>query len=238
MGMNISQNYDEEIIPVWTLIVKILLSSLVAQTVKRLPTMRERLWCWEGLEAGGEGDDREWDGWLASLTQWTWVWVNSGSWWWTGRPGVLRFMGSQRVGHDWATELNWTEQCGRAWFDPWVGKILWRRKWQPTPVLLPGKSHRWRSMVGYSPWSRKESDTTKRLHLVLVLVLYWDHYHYYFHPHHHTIAIIIITIPVTINNMVSDHPIYGPSKCVRNRESARFNLYNLRQGIHCQMVTS
>ena len=49
------------------------------------------------------------DGWMASLTRWTWVWVNSGSWWWTGRPGVLRFMGSQRVGHDWATELNWTE---------------------------------------------------------------------------------------------------------------------------------
>ena len=48
-----------------------------------------------------------WDGWMASLTRWTWVWVNSGSWWWTGRPGVLRFMGSQRVGHDWATELNW-----------------------------------------------------------------------------------------------------------------------------------
>ena len=69
----------------------------------------KRLWCWEGLGAGGEGDDRGWDGWMASLTQWTWVWVNSGSWWWTGRPGVLRFMGSQRVGHDWATELNWTE---------------------------------------------------------------------------------------------------------------------------------
>ena len=51
---------------------------------------------------------RRWDGWMASLTPWTWVWVNSGSWWWTGRPGVLRFMGSQRVGHDWATELNWT----------------------------------------------------------------------------------------------------------------------------------
>ena len=47
--------------------------------------------------------------WLASPTRWTWVWVNSGSWWWTGRPGVLRFMGSQRVGHDWVTELNWIE---------------------------------------------------------------------------------------------------------------------------------
>ena len=69
----------------------------------------KRLWCWEGLGAEGEGDDRGWDGWMASPTRWTWVWVNSRSWWWTGRPGVLRFMGSQRVGHDWATELNWTE---------------------------------------------------------------------------------------------------------------------------------
>ena len=58
--------------------------------------------------AGGEGDDRGWDGWMASPTQWTWVWVDSGSWWWTGRPGMLQFMGSQRVGHDWVTELNWS----------------------------------------------------------------------------------------------------------------------------------
>ena len=68
----------------------------------------KRLWCWEGLGAGKEGDDQGWDGWMASLTRWTRVWVNSGRWWWTGRPGVLRFMGSQRVGHDRATELNWT----------------------------------------------------------------------------------------------------------------------------------
>ena len=70
-------------------------------------------WCWEGLGAGGEGDNRGWDGWMASLTRWKWVWVNSGSWWWTGRPGVLRFMGPQRVGHDWTTELNWTELSGK-----------------------------------------------------------------------------------------------------------------------------
>ena len=57
-------------------------------------------WCWEGLGAGGEGDDRGWDGWMASLTRWTWVWVNSGRWWWTGKPGMLRFIGSQTVGHD------------------------------------------------------------------------------------------------------------------------------------------
>ena len=70
----------------------------------------KRLWCWEGLGPGGEGNNRGWDGWMASLIQWTWVWVNSGSWWWTGRPGVMRFMGLQRVGHDWATELTyWTE---------------------------------------------------------------------------------------------------------------------------------
>ena len=67
----------------------------------------KRVWCWDGLGAGGEGDDRGWDGWMASLTRQTWVWVNSGSWWWTGRPGVLQSMGSQRVGHDWVTELNW-----------------------------------------------------------------------------------------------------------------------------------
>ena len=69
----------------------------------------KRLWCWEGLRTGGEGDDRGWDGWMASLTWRMWVWVNSGSWWWTGMPGVLRFMGLQRVGHDWVTELKWTE---------------------------------------------------------------------------------------------------------------------------------
>ena len=67
----------------------------------------KRSWCWERLKAGGEGDDRGWDGWMASPTQRTWVWVNSGSWWWTGRPGVLQFMGSQRLRHNWATELNW-----------------------------------------------------------------------------------------------------------------------------------
>ena len=59
------------------------------------------------IEGRRKGDDRGWDGWMASLTRWMWVWVNSGSWWWTGRPGVLRFMGLQRVGHNWATELNW-----------------------------------------------------------------------------------------------------------------------------------
>ena len=69
----------------------------------------ERSWCWERLKVGGAGDDRGWDSWMASLTQWTWVWVNSRSWWWTQKPGMLQSMGSQRVKRDWATELNWTE---------------------------------------------------------------------------------------------------------------------------------
>ena len=72
------------------------------------------MWTDDSLEkslmlAEGEERVRGWDGWTASLTRWTWVWVNSGSWWWTGRPGVLRFMGSKSVGYDWATKLNWTD---------------------------------------------------------------------------------------------------------------------------------
>ena len=69
-------------------------------------------WCWERLKAGGEGDNRGWDGWMASPTWCTWVWASSGSWWWTGKPGVLQSMGLQMVGHDWATELNWTDMTG------------------------------------------------------------------------------------------------------------------------------
>ena len=83
-------------------------SSTLATSCKELTHWR-RLWCWEGFWAEGEGDDREWDGWMASLTRWTWVWVNSESCWWTGKPGLLQFMGSQRVRHDWVTELNWTK---------------------------------------------------------------------------------------------------------------------------------
>ena len=78
--------------------------------------------------AGGEGDDRGWDGWMASLTRWTWVSENSGSWWWTGRPGVLRFMGSQRVGHDWATDLIWSYLMGQ---DAMI-LVFWMLSFKPT----------------------------------------------------------------------------------------------------------
>ena len=68
----------------------------------------EKTWCWARLRAGEKGGNRGWDGWMASPTWWMRVWVNSRSWWWTGRPGGLQFMGSQRVGHDWATELKFS----------------------------------------------------------------------------------------------------------------------------------
>ena len=79
-------------------------SNTLATWCKEL-THWKRPWCWERLKAGEEGGDRGWDGWLASPTRWIWVWVSSGSWWWTGKTGVLRSMGSQRVRHNWATEL-------------------------------------------------------------------------------------------------------------------------------------
>ena len=79
-------------------------SSTLATWCKEL-THLKRPWCWERLKAGGEGDIRGWNSWMASVTRWTWVWVNSGSWWWTGRPGVLQSMVSQIVRHKWVTEL-------------------------------------------------------------------------------------------------------------------------------------
>ena len=83
-------------------------SNTLATCCKEL-THRKRPWCWERLKAGREGDHRAWDGWIASPTPWTWVWASSGSQSWTGQPGTLQSMGSQRIGHHWATELNWTE---------------------------------------------------------------------------------------------------------------------------------
>ena len=93
-------------------------------------THLKRPWCWERLGAGGEGENRGWDCWMASPTRWTWVWVNSGRWWWMGRFGVLCFMGSQRIGHDWETELNCTDECFLEswlitdWFHIWRAHTL------------------------------------------------------------------------------------------------------------------
>ena len=109
-------------------------------------------WCWERLKAG-EGDNKSWEGWMSSLSQWTWVWASSCSWWWTGKPGVLQSTGLQRVRHDRVTELNWTDLvigctsqmisllrkhgrqghqeegsttgCGGLWHAVYCGLILW-----------------------------------------------------------------------------------------------------------------
>ena len=84
-------------------------SSTLVNWCKEL-THWKRAWCWERLRAGREGDDRGWDGWMTSLTRWRWVWVNTGSWWWTGKPGVLQSIESQSQTRlsDWA-KLNWME---------------------------------------------------------------------------------------------------------------------------------
>ena len=102
----------------------------------------------EGLGAG-EGDNRGWDGWMASPTWWTWVWVNSGSWWWTGRPGTLRFMGSQRVGHDWATELNWGLQFGHRLM---ISICICPGIVNGRPKLQSLKSHPWSGHAAWDPF--------------------------------------------------------------------------------------
>ena len=105
-----NQSILKEISPGWSLEAMMLKLKFqyFGHLMQRVDSLEKTLML-EGIGAGGEGDDRGWDGWMASLTRWTWVWVNSGCWWWTGRPGVLKFLGSQRVEHNWATELNWIE---------------------------------------------------------------------------------------------------------------------------------
>ena len=110
---------------------------------------QKRSWCWERLKAGGEGDDRGHNDWMASLTQWTGVWANSGRRWRTGKTGMLQSMGSLSVGHDWATSLSL------------FTFMHWRRKWQPTPVFLPGESQGRRSLVGCHLWGHTELDMTE-----------------------------------------------------------------------------
>ena len=125
LGKTLESPLDSKIQPVnpkgnqsWIFIVR---TDAEAKTPKLwLPDVKnwlseKRPWCLERLKAGGEEDKRGWDGWMASPTQWTWVWVNSGSWWWTGRPGVLQFMGSQ----SWTRLSNWTElKVKEAGFEP------------------------------------------------------------------------------------------------------------------------
>ena len=99
-------------------------------------THLKRPWCLERLKAGGEGENRGWDSWMASPTRWTWVWVNPGSWWWTGRPGMLWFMGSQRVGYVWVNKLNWTELQGIFHTQGSNWHLLWLLHCQVGSLLL------------------------------------------------------------------------------------------------------
>ena len=85
-------------------------SNTLATWCKEL-THLKRPWCWERMKVGGEGDNRGWGDWMASPTRWIWVWVNSGSWWWTGKPGVLQSLGLRKVGHDWVAELTELTEC-------------------------------------------------------------------------------------------------------------------------------
>ena len=124
-----NQSILNEISPEYSLEGLILKLKLLLATWCEELTHWKRPWCWERLKAGEEGVDRGWDGWMASPTWWTWVWASSGSWWWTGKPGVLQFMGSQRVGQDWVTELNWTE-------------FSTARVASPEVIFFPGNAHR------------------------------------------------------------------------------------------------
>ena len=112
-----------------------------AETWCEEPTHWKRPWSWERLKAGGEGDNRGWDGWMASLTRWTWVWASSGSWWWTERPSMLPWGCKESD----TTQLNWTEldsqkQCDR-W--AWVGRV---GRWKKWVVVLPNVSLIYRSI--------------------------------------------------------------------------------------------
>ena len=124
--------------------------------IQRTDSLGKKTCCWERLKAGREGDKRGWDGWMASLTRWTWVLAGSRSWWWTGKPGVLQSMGSQRVRHDWATELNWTDKVEAQ------VSLLWtkarRRQWLQVICIQRGnfiRQNQWARGLGTEQWMRQ-----------------------------------------------------------------------------------
>ena len=95
----------------------------------------EKTWCWERLKAGGKGDDRGWDGWMASLTQWTWVWSSSGRWWRTRKPGVLQFIGLKRIKNNWVTEQHqYLNHLVKGWEHTFWSQVAW--VWIPVPPCI------------------------------------------------------------------------------------------------------
>ena len=112
-----SQSILKDISPEYSLkglVLKLKLQSLATWCEELIHLKRP--WYWEELKAGWEGDNRGWDGWMVSLIRWTWGWASSGSWWWTWKSGMLQSMGSQRVRHEWVTELNWEA--------PWILEVV------------------------------------------------------------------------------------------------------------------
>ena len=141
----------------------------------------------EGLRGGGEGDDRGWDGWMASPTQWTWVWVDSGSWLWTWRPGVLQFMGSQRVGHDWAAELNCIpfkgHKCMYMYYSYYINGVgllcsCPRCPWTWQNQSLVSVLLSWQSLLIFAPLFHLFIFLT--MFLALTGALYWTPFSIYF----------------------------------------------------------
>ena len=130
----------------------------------------KRPWCWERFKAGGEGDRRGWGGWMASPTQWTWVWVNSGSWWWTGRPGVLQSVGLRRVGHDWVTEMNWIEEVLP---DQVPGQHLFFTGCSGQPVCAELSISLWGPCCFFSEICPQSSPPRFAYWFFVVLVLFW-----------------------------------------------------------------
>ena len=127
-----NQSILKEISPEYSLEGLMLTFQYFGHLMQRANSWKSPL-CWERLNIGGEGEDRGWDGWMASLTQWIWVWACCRSWWWTGKPGVLQSRGSQRVGHDWASELNWTvSEFG--FLESEFGFLEIRRSWMDLKV--------------------------------------------------------------------------------------------------------
>ena len=128
-------------------------------------------------EGRGEWGDRGWASCIASPIQWNWIWTNSRRWWRTWKPGVLQSMGSQRIRYNWVTNScleshGWRSLVGCSPWGRWVGHdwatslwlftfMHWRRKWQPTPVFLPGESQGWGNLVSCHLWGCTESDTTE-----------------------------------------------------------------------------
>ena len=120
-------------------------------------THQKRPCCWERLKAGGEGDDRGWDSWMALPAWWTWVWTSSESWWWTGNPGVLQSMGSQRGRHNWVTELDWTflhPFCSSHFVRPLRSLFRYASIYSDSAVKNLPAMHETQEMW-FNPWDRK-----------------------------------------------------------------------------------